>query len=454
MDLQIPKKLKFLVSTQKRYKVAYGGRGAGKSWAYADCLLARSIQRPHRILCTRELQNSIRDSVYRLLVDRINYHKLQKCFIITDTEIRTVPREGHSGSLFIFKGLRSHAEEIKSLEAIDICWVEEARKVASKSWDILIPTIRQEGSEIWISFNTGNERDPVYERFVKIRRHNAVVQKVNYYDNPWFPNVLRADMEWDKENNPLRYNNVWLGEIGADGTFFVEFGDHLKEKAFDIERSALEGRLIGSLDSGTTHATSFGLWWLAPDYVIHRLGSYWAEGLSVGEHARAVYDRIESFLPTMGFFPEKIFADPSMWTKVKKNEYDTWKPIEEYEKLFTEKHKNTSFVPANNDKVNGCQVMKQLFKDIPEAPEMRYFEEYNKSFEDGLKYVETDENDREKYAKMEGDDAADEARYGLMACYSIIASFRQGEKMKKLPTPLERLLKKSKAKQVEDWYNG
>ena len=119
-----------------RYKVFYGGRGGAKSWAYGLELISQSLQRPLRILCARELQISIADSVHKLLGDLISRLKLDPYFEITKTQIRSL-----NGSEFIFKGLRHNAQEIKSLEGVDICWVEEAQSVSRESWELLIPTI-------------------------------------------------------------------------------------------------------------------------------------------------------------------------------------------------------------------------------------------------------------------------------------------------------------------------
>lgn len=189
-----------------RYKVFYGGRGAGKSYAFAQILLALASQRKLRILCARELQNSITDSVYRLLVDIINKHELHKSFDITKTEIRN-----SVGSEFIFKGLRHNVQEIKSLEGVDICWVEEAQSVSKESWDLLIPTIRKEKSEIWISFNPFKPEDETYNRFVLNPPENCLVVKVGWQDNPWFPETLRQEKDYCKRVNHEAYEHIWEG---------------------------------------------------------------------------------------------------------------------------------------------------------------------------------------------------------------------------------------------------
>lgn len=193
-----------------RYKVFYGGRGSGKSWAFAQTLLIKALERPTRILCARELQVSIADSVHRLLCDTIDRLGLSPRFEITRQAIRSV-----NGSDFIFKGLRHNASEIKSLEGIDYCWVEEAHSVSRESWELLIPTIRKEGSEIWISFNPGSPDDETYKRFVVSPPADAVVVKVGWRDNPWFPETLNRERLYCKEIDPEAYAHIWGGEPRA-----------------------------------------------------------------------------------------------------------------------------------------------------------------------------------------------------------------------------------------------
>lgn len=190
-----------------RYKVFYGGRGGGKSWFFARALLTIAYSATVRVLCARELQVSIADSVHRLLADQIVELGLEPFFAVTKTGIR-----GRNGSEFLFKGLKHNASEIKSLEGIDICWVEEAHSVSKDSWDLLIPTIRKEGSEIWISFNPMNPDDETFLRFVKTPPDNAIVQKVGWEDNPWFPETLREEMEYCRRTNLDDYAHVWGGE--------------------------------------------------------------------------------------------------------------------------------------------------------------------------------------------------------------------------------------------------
>ena len=208
----------------KRYKVLYGGRGGQKSWAVADYLVARACQEKLRILCTREMQNSIKDSVHRLLNDRIHALGLDKYFIIQVDSIKST-----TGSEFIFKGLRMNINEIKSTEGIDICWVEEATKVSENSWKVLIPTIRKESSEIIITFNPELESDPVYQRFILHTPPDCATEEVSYADNDYFPDVLRREMEWCRKVDSDAYEHIWGGKLKGysdalifKNKFFVE----------------------------------------------------------------------------------------------------------------------------------------------------------------------------------------------------------------------------------------
>lgn len=205
--VKLPKKLGFLFE-KHRYKVAYGGRGSAKSWSFARVLVIIAASRTLRIICAREIQKSIKDSVHQLLTDQIFLLGLDSVYEITDNEIRCAK----TGSKFIFTGLANHTvTSIKSLEGADLCWVEEAQTVSKKSWDILIPTIRKPESEIWVSFNPDLEDDDTYQRFVVQKPPNSCVVMMNYSDNPWFPEELRVEMEYLKEADYESYKHIWLG---------------------------------------------------------------------------------------------------------------------------------------------------------------------------------------------------------------------------------------------------
>lgn len=214
---EFPEKLQFLFEPA-RYKVAYGGRGGAKSWGYARALLILGAMKPIRVLCAREFQNSTADSVHALLKDQIESMGLDGFYEVQKTRII-----GANGTEFGFEGLRHNISSIKSYEGVDVCWVEEARTVSKTSWDTLIPTIRKPGSEIWISFNPELEEDETYKRFVRKPPTGAVVQKVNWYDNPWFPDVLRQEAEDLKARDPDAYLTVWEGncKVVLDGAIYA-----------------------------------------------------------------------------------------------------------------------------------------------------------------------------------------------------------------------------------------
>lgn len=204
--VQFPRKLRFLFQPA-RYKVAYGGRGGAKSWGFARALLTLGASRPLRIICAREIQHSIQDSVHRLLADQVEAMGLSSFYTVQQTTII-----GRNGTEFLFAGLRQQdVHKIKSFEGADVCWVEEAQSVSERSWSILTPTIRKDGSEIWVSFNPELDTDPVYSRFVVNPPPGAQVVEINYYDNPWFPSVLEAEREHCERTDPEGYPNIWLG---------------------------------------------------------------------------------------------------------------------------------------------------------------------------------------------------------------------------------------------------
>lgn len=191
-----------------RYRAAYGGRGSAKSHSFAQALILKAAENPLRVGCYREIQKSIRDSVKRLLDDKIASCGLQAFYQSTDTEIR-----GANGSLFIFNGLRTNPDAVKSTEGLDIAAVFEANKVSQRSWDLLVPTVRKAGSEIWAEWNPEFATDPVDQLFRgETKPPGSIVRKVNYTDNPFFPEVLRQDMEWDQKRDPEKYAHIWLGE--------------------------------------------------------------------------------------------------------------------------------------------------------------------------------------------------------------------------------------------------
>jgi len=250
-EVQFPEHLAFLLTESARYKVLWGGRGAGKTENIAIALIILACQQRLRIACFREFQKSIDESVYEILKAKIYAMGLEDEFKILDKTIVSK----RTGSQFIFLGLRYNINSIKSLAFIDIAWVEEANVVSKMSWDKLNPTIRgrseeeenlgpfKRGPEIWVSFNPELDTDNTYERFV-LKPPNeldhsgnkyAIIKKVNWSDNKWFPADLREEMEQLKEKDPTSWLNVWEGHCKQtlDGAIYAE----------EIRKATLENRI-------------------------------------------------------------------------------------------------------------------------------------------------------------------------------------------------------------------
>lgn len=289
---QYPSKLRFL-DYAARYKVAKGGRGGAKSWNFARKLIERAYGGTVRILCAREYQNSIQDSVHKLLCDQIDKMGLSQWFDTTKNSIKCkIAGPDGAFSEFIFVGIKTNVTKVKSMEGIDICWVEEAEKVSADSWEVLIPTIRKPGSEIWISFNPNLETDPTYKRFVTNTPDDAVVVDINWRDNPWFPETLRKEMEYLRRVDIDAYMHVWEGKTrnNSDAQIF-------KNK---VHIESFEPHAEGT---GEWHGPYFGAdWGFAQDPTtmvkcwINRgrlLIEYEAYGVGVDiDHTAAMFDKI------------------------------------------------------------------------------------------------------------------------------------------------------------------
>lgn len=259
MEIEFLEKLEFLFEPA-RLKIAYGGRGGGKTDGYAIALIILALKMKLRILCLREIQQSIEESVKETIESYIALYDLENEFDIKDKSITCI----RTGSRFIFSGLRYKINSIKSLAKIDIAWVEEANNVSKTSWDKLMPTIRgkhetdpngmggpfKKGPEVWITFNPELDDDETYKRFVIDKDKNApdylvnevtgemeryaYVVKINYSDNRWFPPDLRQQMNLDKVHNEQKYLEIWEGftKQTLDGAIYAD----------EIRQTLLDGR--------------------------------------------------------------------------------------------------------------------------------------------------------------------------------------------------------------------
>lgn len=226
LNADFPEPLQFLFEPH-RYKVLYGGRGGAKSWGVARALLLQGADSPLRILCAREFQNSITESVHHLLHTQIDELGLNGFYEVQNSQIT-----GVNGTGFVFAGIRNNISRIKSFEGIDRVWVEEAQTVSKSSWDTLIPTIRKDKSEIWATFNPELDTDDTYKRFVTNPPDDAKVVKIGWRDNPWFPEVLAKERDALKARDYDSYLNIWEGECRSmlEGAIYANELKQAKEE--------------------------------------------------------------------------------------------------------------------------------------------------------------------------------------------------------------------------------
>lgn len=343
--LQVPQKLA-PIWQPRRYKVMHGGRGGGKSWSVAGVLLAMASAKPLRVLCAREIQKSIKQSVHQLLTDQIARLGLWAFFEVLETEIR-----GINGSLFLFAGLQSHTvDSIKSFEGCDIVWVEEAHGVSKKSWDVLIPTIRKEGSEIWLTLNPDMESDETYQRFIASPSPDTWVVEINWRDNPWFPEVLNQERLKAKRSMLADdYAHIWEGKARrvAEGAIYR----HEMESLY-LERRARDVPYDPTL----------------PVHTVWDLG--WNDAMSIslvqrGPQDVRIIDYIEDSHRTLDWYVAQLEKRPYRWGTDylphdgKTKNFQTGKSTEQ---LLRElgRH-NVASQPRGQDVEEGIKALRMLF---------------------------------------------------------------------------------------------
>lgn len=321
MKVKLPEKLEFLLTKRVRYKGAKGGRGSAKSWSFARALLILGSTRKLRILCTREVQKSIKQSVHKLLKDQIEALGLASFYQVLDTEIR-----GRNGTEFAFSGLAEHTvDSIKSFEGCDIVWVEEAQAVSKRSWDVLIPTIRKEGSEIWISFNPELDTDETYERFITNQPADCIMVDMNYMDNPWFPDVLEKERLHAKATMPkAEYENIWEGKCKPAVTGAIYYDE--------VAKAEEEGRICNVPYDP-----------LKKVHVVFDLG--WNDAMSIslvqkGLSSVAIIENIEQSHKTLDYYSAELRKKNMNWGKVwlphdgRHKDYKTGKSAEDIMKAL------------------------------------------------------------------------------------------------------------------------
>jgi phage terminase large subunit len=425
-----------------RYRVLYGGRNGYKDWSIAATAIERAVRCPTRFLFTREVQLTLADSAHQLLKDTITRLGYDGYFTVLEKKIIC-----HlNGSSIIFRGLNEKVSgDVKSMEGIDIAVVMEAEDLDEKSFcEDLDPTVRKPGSEIWIAFNTKQETGFVYNFCVTNPPENMLCEKVTYLDtnNPdkmLSPVILDQANRMKLENYEL-YKNTWLGEPLTLGLFFKEFGNHNECIPFVIPEHS-NRTLIGSLDHGLVHNTSFGLSYISEKLDMFRMFTYSECGGTTRAHAEAILEKIESFSLSRYQFPSIVFYDYSMDEKHKQDEWDYKSDIDIYKEVFGAHPlgKMVRFVKANKNKVPGCSAMRGMFVKVNGRPQFYYFAGMNKKFVTSIKNVVTDDTNTEVYSKMDGDDETDECRYSIMGAMSICSGIRSSREYASRHTPHEHI---------------
>ena len=346
MNIEFPAKLKPLFQPC-RYKVYHGGRGSGKSWGVARALLIQAAQQKLRVLCTREVQKSLKESVHALLSDQVEAMGLSGFYSILESEIR-----GKNGSVFLFAGLQQHTvDSIKSFEGCDRVWVEEAQSVSGKSWDVLIPTIRKPGSEIWITLNPQLDSDETYQRFIAIPPPDAQVVEMNYSDNPFFPAVLEAErLHAQRTMKAEKYAHIWEGKCmpAVDGAIYFD----------EVSKAQDEGRITR----------------VSPDKLLRTHAVFdlgWNDAMSIIMVQRStselrIVDYIEDSHKKLSDYSDMLKAKPYTWGQVWlphdgfSKDYKTGKSAEEMMKALGW---NVKRIP-NMDIEGGIKAAREVFERI------------------------------------------------------------------------------------------
>lgn len=291
LNINIPAALACLYTDPRPIKVLYGGRGAAKSTGCAEALLVQGIEQPLRILCAREIQKSIKLSVYSLLADKIKAHNMGSFYTIKADSI-----VGANGTEFFFEGLQGHTiDSLKSIERINRCWVEEGHAVTDRSWEILLPSLfRVDDFQLWITFNTRNVTDPTYIRFVQQADNDMLVKKVGWQDNPWFPEGLNKQRLKLQKEDPIAYAHVWDGEPDTrhSGKVYAKWID----KVFRDDRAR-----EGLYDPALKVNTAWDLGWSDSTSII-----FWQQ---VGKEPRII-DCYESFNEDLAHYANVIHEKP------------------------------------------------------------------------------------------------------------------------------------------------
>jgi phage terminase large subunit len=374
-----------------RYKVMFGGRGGGKSWTIARALLLDGLENPGRVLCARETMKSMADSVHEVLSKQIQAMNLGGRYEVLANEIRGIGIDTHFG----YAGLRTQGiTNIKSWEGARRCWVEEAQVVTKKSWEVLTPTIRATGSEIWIGLNPELDTDYTYTEFVLNPQPDSIIIPVNWRDNPWLTDVLEKERLAKLERDPEGYKNIWEGKCRAavEGAIYaseieaMQLGRRIATVPYDpllpvhtiwdlgwndlmvilmVQRAGSELRLIGcimdnlrTLDSYVSELTALGYRW-GTDWIPHDGRTKNTHtGKSTEEMLKSMQRRVQ-IVPQIGV-EDGIKAARMMFPRIymDKGCTDLLNSLKRYKRV---RHTNGTFgAPLHDDASHGADAWRYL----------------------------------------------------------------------------------------------
>lgn len=281
------------LSSKKRFKGLYGGRGSGKSHQFgAGLVLRHAMDENLNSVCIREIQKSLKFSAKKLIEEKIRDFGLSHLFDITLTEIRRINEKGEQTGIIIFQGMQDHtADSIKSLEGFDIAWVEEAQTISKRSLELLEPTIRKAGSEIWFSWNPENEDDAI-EQFVKVYRDEFLLKKINYTENPYISDELIQSAERHRIKQPETFDHVWLGGYRTISDSQI-FKNKFEVKDFEIDYSY--GEPLHGLDFGFSQDPTAGVQVYVKDNCLYINNEFGQVGLDLDDTADFAIKHISEF---------------------------------------------------------------------------------------------------------------------------------------------------------------
>jgi len=283
-----------------RNLVWYGGRGSGKSVSVAKGLLVRGRKDKITVLCAREFQNSISDSVIKTMEDEISNLGFNDFYVVQNNVIR-----GKNGTEFIFRGVKNNVQSIKSMANLDYIWVEEAQQVSDKSWEVLIPTLRKDGSQFLITFNPNQPGDPTYRRFVSDGGSDTYALRVNYDRNPWFPDVLRKEMEKLRFTDTAAYEHIYEGQFDtrrSGAVYAKQLQTAREESRITIVPYDPACEVFTAWDLGFGDSTA--IWWL--QFVgreLRWLDYYENSGEQLDHYAKIIKDRNYNYVRNGHFLP-------------------------------------------------------------------------------------------------------------------------------------------------------